>query len=505
MRLSDLLVYNSITLQCHDNPDADTIGSAFALYTYFRMAHVPVRMIYSGRDPISKKSLELMISELEIPIEYLPPVQAAAVYFPGLLLTVDCQPGAGNVTPFRSDEVAMIDHHPLEARDVTRFRVEPTLGSCATLVWEMLGEEHFPMGDNRKLSTALYYGLYTDTNQFSELFGTRDMDMRMSLDIDEHLIQRLHNSNLTLEELRIAGRALEHYYFDEEKHFAILRTEPCDSNVLGIISDFLLQVGEIESCIAYNETEDGYKLSVRSCLREISANELAVFITRDIGTGGGHTDKAGGFISRKLFLEHFNETGFEDYLKICLCEYMSLYRVIYSAREEVDIRKMSRYRRADDTICYVRADRLIRGEEETVTLNFPDASEDLVLHADDYLIIERSGTVHVIPEKRFQFCLEPAEEKVPARYLRKGDPILHCWTEGRALHLLEYASVCRPRSHFQVYGKQLTKNVKVFPEWNEDRYYIGQTGDFLVVDAYDLHHIYVERAQDFKDNYLEDY
>ena len=73
------------------------------------------------------------------------------------------------------------------------------------------------------------------------------------------------------------------------------------------------------------------------------------------------------------------------------------------------------------------------------------------------------------------------------------------------LHLLEYASVCRPRSHFQVYGKQLTKNVKVFPEWNEDRYYIGQTGDFLVVDAYDLHHIYVERAQDFKDNYLEDY
>ena len=32
MRLKDLLSFNDIVIQCHDNPDADALGSGYALF-----------------------------------------------------------------------------------------------------------------------------------------------------------------------------------------------------------------------------------------------------------------------------------------------------------------------------------------------------------------------------------------------------------------------------------------------------------------------------------------
>ena len=36
MKLSELLHYDKIVIQCHDNPDPDTIASGYALYYYFK-------------------------------------------------------------------------------------------------------------------------------------------------------------------------------------------------------------------------------------------------------------------------------------------------------------------------------------------------------------------------------------------------------------------------------------------------------------------------------------
>ncbi len=505
MRLRDLLQYNSITIQCHDNPDADTIGAGYGLYCYFRAMRLPVRMIYSGKNPISKNSLIQMTKELEIPLEYISPAHAEGMLLQGLLITVDCQYRAGNVTPFVCDHVAMIDHHPLENRDVTDFRVQPELGSCATLVWEMLQEESFPMEQNHRLGTALYYGLYTDTNQFSELFGPRDLLMREHLDIDQRILKRLRNTNLSLEELSVAGVALQNYFYDPESRFAIVRTPPCDPNVLGLISDFLMQVGEIDLCVVYNEMDDGYKLSVRSCIRETSANELATYITREIGTGGGHYERAGGFISHRLFAGQFGKTGVDQYLRICLKEYCGSFQIIRASDYEAPIESMKRYRRMDRTLCYVRL-RDFLAEGRHYTLSTKEGSDDFELEGNDYLLLEPSGAARRMPEDIFQFCMEPARVPVPEDYLEnRMEPTLQSWGDGQVFRLMDYVHPCRPRSHFQVYAQKLTRNVKVFPIWDEDRYMAGGPGDFLVVSAYDLHNVFVEKNEEFQKYFLEDY
>ena len=68
MRLSELLIYNSIVVQCHDNPDADALASGYGVYTYLKEQGKDVRFVYGGRFRIQKSNLALMISELKIPI-----------------------------------------------------------------------------------------------------------------------------------------------------------------------------------------------------------------------------------------------------------------------------------------------------------------------------------------------------------------------------------------------------------------------------------------------------
>ena len=93
MYLNELDQYDSITIQAHDNPDADAIASGYALYVYFQSKGKNVSLIYSGRYRIQKTNLKLMIDKLGIPIEYRQ-MQAGPVS--GLLITVDCQYGAAN-------------------------------------------------------------------------------------------------------------------------------------------------------------------------------------------------------------------------------------------------------------------------------------------------------------------------------------------------------------------------------------------------------------------------
>ena len=230
MKLSDLAAYNPITVQCHDNPDADALASGYALYTYFKESGKDVRFLYAGRNAVQKPNLSLMLRHLEIPVEYVDRVEdllrdMPENRLPGLLITVDCQYGAGNVMKIPAEHVAVIDHHQIEMKNVEMSEINPELGSCSTLVWDMLRKEQYEIQD-MKLGTALYYGLYSDTNQFAEIYNPLDMDMRDALPCEKSLIKLFRNSNLSLHELEIAGVALIRHIYNDDYHYAIIKSQP---------------------------------------------------------------------------------------------------------------------------------------------------------------------------------------------------------------------------------------------------------------------------------------
>ena len=99
MKLSDLLQFDNIIVQCHDNPDADALASGFGVYEYLRMNGKSPRLVYAGRNIIHKSNLVLMVDSLGIPIEHVDFLDN-----PQLLVTVDCQYGGGKCSCHRSPQ-----------------------------------------------------------------------------------------------------------------------------------------------------------------------------------------------------------------------------------------------------------------------------------------------------------------------------------------------------------------------------------------------------------------
>ena len=101
MRLSDLLPFNNIVIQCHDNPDADALASGMALHWYFSKHGKQVRFIYRGNNKVQKSNLVIMLTELSIPVSYEPGFDGFDEE-PDLLITVDCQYGSEKYCHHRS-------------------------------------------------------------------------------------------------------------------------------------------------------------------------------------------------------------------------------------------------------------------------------------------------------------------------------------------------------------------------------------------------------------------
>lgn len=502
MRLADLEDFEQITIQCHDNPDADTIGSGFALYKYFESIGKKVRFIYSGTNRINKSNLKLMVEYLDIPLEYCKASDIEIIE--GLLLLVDCQYGAGNVTKLPAENVLVIDHHPLEIKDLKNYRIQQNLGSCATLVWMMLKEEGFPVDVDETVGTALYYGLYTDTNQFAELFNPMDLDMRESLAVNKRMITKFRNSNLSLKELEIAGIAMLRYNYNDEYHFAVIKAQPCDPNILGLISDFLLQVGEIDTCVVYNEQVDGYKLSVRSCIKEVNANELAEFLTEGIGSGGGHYEKAGGFISMKFYEEKYPTLHSEAYFNNRMTEYFDLFTVATTQDYQVDLNGMLEYRRINEPLCYVRLTDIVPMNSQVV-LRTRVGDREMLLSEDTYLVMESDGMIRLYSKERFHKYFRTTENTMEDSYYVKTEyvPTIKDCVSGHTYLLSDYDMICYPNEELRVYAKPLVKGMKLFTEWDEEQYMLGMPGAYVVVASDDLHDITIESSENFKEKFQQ--
>lgn len=503
MQLQELNKYNPITIQCHDNPDADAIASGYGLYCYFKSQGKDVSFIYSGRNRIQKSNLVLMVDLLNIPIEYIKP-EETAVYRPGLLITVDCQYSAGNVTCIEADEVAIIDHHQVEIENVELSVIHPGLGACATLVWSMLEEAGYEVTDDNGLGTALYYGLFTDTNQFAEIFNPMDRDARDMLPFKQSLVTTFRNSNISLEELDIAGIAMRDYFYDEKYRFAVVQSKPCDPNILGLINDFLLQVDKMDNSIVFNENSEGYKISVRSCVTEVDASELAGFLTEGIGSGGGHYEKAGGFISKKKYNKKYGDKQPEEYFKERMMEYHEGFEMVYARDYEADLSEFKLYEKLKLPIGYVKADEVVPVGTPIIVRTMEGDTDIIKVTEKDYIMIGVDGEVYPIKEEKFKRSYETLEREycfekdvLDAQYI----PTIRNCLSGENTPITSYAKCCMPTGQARIYAKPVTGDVKVFTQWG--KYYRGKTGDFLAVRCDDLHDVYLINQRIFVKTYAE--
>lgn len=496
MLLNELLKFDQIVIQCHDNPDADALASGFGVYTYFKKMKKDVSLIYSGNYQITKSNLVLMMKELNIPITYVEELNN-----PELLITVDCQYGAGNVRKFDAQNVAVIDHHQISVELPELNEVRSNLGACSTVVYDLLNNEGIHVKEDKVLSTALFYGLMTDTNNFAEINHPLDKDLRDDAEYDHSLITLFRNSNLSLTELGIAGEALMGYYYQPDYRYAMVHAKPCDPNILGMISDLTLEVDIVDSCIVYSILPFGIKYSIRSCKKEINAGELAGFITEGIGSGGGHYEKAGGFIQKELIAdenETINPSKIEEILLERMNQYFKNVLIIDAESYDIDLSGMELYKKKSIPIGYVNAMDVLP-EKSKVLVRTLEGDVNISIESDTYIMIGIQGEIYPCKKSKF----ESSYATVDGEYEFTGEyqPSIKDNFSGDKILLVPYAKPCIPTGDVKIFAKQLDHRIKIFTTWDKEKYMLGREGDFLAVRADDFHDIYVIEKEIFKRTY----
>lgn len=493
MTLTDLGRFQQIVIQVHDNPDADAVGSGYALYRYFQSCGKDVRLVYGGRNVITKSNMRLLVSELGIPLEYVQSLDR-----PELLLTVDCQYGEGNVQRFEAENVAMIDHHATGRASDEMAEIRSHLVSCATICYSMLNAVGFDVNRDSDIATALYYGLYMDSNQLSEISHPLDRDMIDFLQYDKGFVARLKYANFSISELETAGIAITNNNYIEKYRAAIVCSEPCDPNILGVISDFVIQVDSIDSCVVYNECPGGYKLSVRSCALDVAANELADFVARGIGNGGGHFTKAGGFISDEKFLSQYPDGVIEDYFRKRLAEYFEGYDTVRYTDEQGDITRLLRYRKKRGEYGYIISTDIFPAGTE---LKLRTLEGDVMATASDELCImigvrgEAYLSARDVLNSRYTVTDEPFAKEF------EYAPCAIDMGVGTSVKLMPYAKKCISGVGAEIHARPLTKHTKVFTRWNYETYMTGDKGDMLCYANGDARDVYVVKREVFELTY----
>lgn len=492
--LSTLHTFHTIVIQCHDNPDADAIASGYALYTYFQSLGKNVRLIYGGLFRISKPNILLMIEHLSIPIEHVTSLEK-----PELLITVDGQVQGGNVTFFDAYTFGEFDHHVPTGATLAISDIQPHLGSCSTLIWDMLRYIHFDVNRYPNVSTALYYGLFTDTNFLTEMRHPLDRDMMDTLHYDASLIRLLKNSNLSMSDLEIAGIALVRCSINKTHKFAVLEAKPCDPNVLGFISDLAIQVDDILVCIVYFENEQGIKFSVRSCTCEVKANEFASFISHPIGSGGGHIDKAGGFISLRAFQNLHTSTNIETYFHNITRDYFESYDIIRAKSYDVDLSQMDLYVKKPLVVGYTPSTTIFESGSP-LCIRTLEGDIDFVASPDMYIMVGIAGEAQPIHREKFERTYTPTEKPFDITFSYMPT-VKHRGTI-ELVELTTYIQPCVATGISKIYARPLTKNAKVFTAWDETQYFSGGAGDYLAIRLDDLHDIYIIRKEIFNHTYV---
>lgn len=295
-RIIEQINRRHVYIQMHNFPDPDAIASAFGLQELLKYCGIESTICYKGT--IERYSTERMRQMLRIKLENIENLSDRLTEDDEVIL-VDAQKGNSNIINIKGDEIICIDHHPTFEKYEYRFAdIRPEVGACASIIAQYFIENNIPM--NKRIATALTFGIRMDTKNLSR--GVSKLDMEMLYQMfdwcDQDMIHSLENSNLYFEDLMAYSRAISSIQVYDNISFADTGKD-CPEGLIASVSDFMLALVEVTFSIVYSRKRDGIKLSVRSEWPELDAGKIISRALDGIGNGGGHAAMAGGFVPFK--------------------------------------------------------------------------------------------------------------------------------------------------------------------------------------------------------------
>ena len=314
MEMTEYLRGKQVFIQTHNFPDPDAIGAGFGLVKLLEHFGIPSVLCYVGQiDRVNtRKMTELCQIEIYSEEQLPKPMEKD-----DLVICIDSQKGGGNIRDLPGDEIACIDHHPLVPGEGYRYLDVRMAGSCSTLIAEYFKE--LQVKPDELTATALLYGLKMDTLHFTRGVTEKDIDMFAYLFpyASNEILTELSGNTMEFRDLQAYGSAIENIIVYDKIGFAGIPFA-CQDAQIAVVADFILALEEVDVAVLYAERPDGIKFSVRSEVLSVDAGKLIAGALSGIGSGGGHSFMAGGFIPKakeELLGEHKDQAIRELFMK----------------------------------------------------------------------------------------------------------------------------------------------------------------------------------------------
>lgn len=267
------------------NPDPDSIASSFALQHLLQ--NDAREIIIASMGDITRPENQAMVEFLRIPMLQYDP----SLVVPGTaVFTVDAQPSF-----FANGEITfdvVIDHHPKGIPAACRIRdVRTNYGSTATILTEYF--LHSRQKIPKRIATALFYGLKTDTNNLTRNVSEADIRAFRILKkyADENLIRTIELSQMPMAVLDNFGVAIASKKVVGTFLFSYLG--PLDNADIAVyIADFFMRLSGINAVMVACRLPEKIVVIFRSDGFRTDVGKVAETTLQAYGTAGGHRTMA---------------------------------------------------------------------------------------------------------------------------------------------------------------------------------------------------------------------
>ncbi|MCJ7716161.1 MAG: DHHA1 domain-containing protein [Anaerolineales bacterium] len=291
--------------------DPDAVASALTLKRLFWRK---VKKTVICRVNAVKRSDNLaMLKILRINLPYIKQIDVSEI---SRWAIVDSQPhhhkSLGNI-----DFSILIDHHPPAAPelDIPFTDIRDDYGANSTIMTEYLRAAS--INPSAKLATALFYGIKTDTNNFTRTSTTADIKAFRYLypHVNLNIIKKIESSEINKKNIAHFRKAFDVLEFIGETAY-IHMGEVSDPDALVIIADFFLKMAETSWCMVSGVYGQKIIIIIRNAGFRLNAGKVASRLFSKVDSAGGHKSAARVEIPVSAFKEEVGELSkISDYIK----------------------------------------------------------------------------------------------------------------------------------------------------------------------------------------------
>jgi nanoRNase/pAp phosphatase (c-di-AMP/oligoRNAs hydrolase) len=299
--------YSNILILVKGSPDPDAIASSYALSAICHQLGTSSAIVMQKK--LSLPENRAFVNLLRIPASYAQPGMDITKF--DAFIVADYQsPSIPEITSALPC-AAYIDHHePGEEKIEADFILRDTeAGATSSLLAMIIKNLPLPLdGDVMvSVSTALLYGIYTDTDKYSHA-GRLDYQAieYLSQYVDNALFHRISSIPLSKKTLQMLKSAVNHQVIYREWLITgIGYVDSSHRDSIAIVADFLIKRGKYQAVVVFAAVEKDYRsgLTLEASFRSNAENVNLNGIIKKITPQGGARKYKGAY---QIELDYFS-------------------------------------------------------------------------------------------------------------------------------------------------------------------------------------------------------